>query len=179
MIEFEADDALASAAAQFLDRTCAVVIASPDKDLLQCVRPGVTTWARLRDKIYDEAGVVEKLGVPPALVPDYLALVGDTADGIPGVPKWGAKSAAAALSHFGGLEKIPRAEKLWDVKLRGLTALLEQLRSHEEQVLLYRTLATLREDVDLGLSFEEMQYRGTDEQALLAFSEELGVSIRG
>lgn len=179
MIEFEADDGLASAAAQFRGRTSGVVIASPDKDLLQCVRPGITTWDRLRDKTYDEAGVVEKLGVRPALVPDYLALVGDTADGIPGVPKWGAKSAATALSHFGGLEMIPREEDGWDIKMRGLPALLEQLKNHEEEVLLYRTLATLRSDVDLGVSFEDMRYRGADEDALSSLGEELGLAPRG
>lgn len=179
MVEFEADDALASAAAQFLGQTSGVVIASPDKDLLQCVRPGITTWDRLREKTYDEAAVVEKLGIVPALVPDYLALVGDTADGIPGVPKWGAKSAATALSHFGRLEKIPRDVESWDIKLRGLPALLEQLKSHEEDVLLYRTLATLREDVDLGVTFEELKYRGADEDALTSLSEELGATLRG
>lgn len=179
MIEFEADDALASAAAQFRSRANEVVIASPDKDLLQCVRPGVTTWDRLREKTYDEAGVVEKLGIVPALIPDYLALVGDTADGIPGVPKWGAKSAAATLSRFGSLERIPRDQLAWDIKLRGLPALLEQLKIHEEQVLLYRTLATLREDVDLGVGFDDMKYRGADESALASISEELGVAVRG
>jgi 5'-3' exonuclease len=179
MVEFEADDALASAAAQFLDRTSGVVIASPDKDLMQCVRPGVTTWDRLRQKTYDEAGVVEKLGVLPRLVPDYLALVGDTADGIPGVPKWGAKSAATALSHFGGLEMIPREVAAWDIKMRGLPALLEQLKGHEKEVLLYRTLATLRTDVDLQVTFEEMEYRGAHEEALASLSEELGLALPG
>ena len=179
MVEFEADDALASAAAQFRDRTSGVVIASPDKDLLQCVRPFVTTWDRLREKTYDEVGVVEKLGIVPARVPDYLALVGDTADGIPGVPKWGAKSAAAALSRFGSLENIPREVDAWDIKLRGLPTLLEQLRNHEEEVLLYRTLATLREDVDLGVTFEDMRYKGTDEEALTSLGAELGVLLRG
>lgn len=179
MVEFEADDALASAAAQFLERTSGVVIASPDKDLMQCVRPGVTTWDRLRQKTYDDAGVVQKLGVGPALVPDYLALVGDTADGIPGVPKWGAKSAATALSHFGRLEMIPRQAEGWDIKMRGLETLLEQLRNHEEEVLLYRTLATLRTDVDLGVSFDEMKYRGVDEEAFSSLSEELGLTLPG
>lgn len=179
MIEFEADDALASAAAQFLGCTRGVVIASPDKDLLQCIRPGITTWDRLREKTYDEAGVVEKLGIVPALVPDYLALVGDTADGIPGVPKWGAKSAATALSRYGSLENIPREVGAWDIKLRGLPALLEQLKSHEEEVLLYRTLATLREDVDLGVTFEDMRYNGADDDALASLGEELGAELRG
>lgn len=179
MIEFEADDALASAAVQFRDRVEDVVIASPDKDLLQCVNPGVVTWDRLRDRIYDERGVVEKMGVSPRLIPDYLALVGDTADGIPGVPRWGAKSAATALSHFGSLENIPRSHEAWDIKLRSLPALLDQLKAHEAEVLLYRTLATLRQDVDLGVPFEALEYRGPQGDSLASLSEELGTQLRG
>lgn len=178
MIEFEADDALASAAAQFFSEVTQVVIASPDKDLMQCVCEGVVTWDRMRERTYDEAGVQEKLGIKPRLVPDYLALVGDSADGIPGVPRWGAKSAALALSHYGHLEEIPRMAAAWDVKLRGLENLLKELRAHEEDVLLYRTLATLREDVDLGLSLEDLRYLGPDESALRLLSDELGTQLR-
>jgi 5'-3' exonuclease len=178
MVEFEADDALASAAAQFGSEVDQVVIASPDKDLMQCIRAGVVTWDRMRERIYDEIGVKEKLGVIPRLVPDYLALVGDSADGIPGVPRWGAKSAALALSRFGHLEEIPRTAAAWDVKLRGLESLLEELRTHEEEVLLYRTLATLREDVDLGQSLDDLRYRGPDEGALRLLSDELGTQLR-
>jgi 5'-3' exonuclease len=181
MIEFEADDGLATLAAQMLQRddVAEVVIASPDKDLMQCVRPGVVTWDRMRDRIYDEAGVEAKMGVGPELIPDYLALVGDTADGIPGVPRWGARSAATALSHFGHLEQIPRDPSVWDIKLRGLPALLQNLRERETEVLLYRTLATLRTDAPLGVTFEEMEFRGPDEVALGALGEELGVSLGG
>ncbi len=179
MVEFEADDALASLAARFRHRVDEVVIASPDKDLLQCVRPGVVTWDRMRDRTYDELGVVEKMGVLPRLIPDYLALVGDTADGIPGVPRWGAKSAGIALSHFGSLETIPRTAEAWDIKLRGLPALLEQLTSHEEEVLLYRTLATLRTDVELGVELEDLRYRGPRPELLAALGEELGAQLRG
>jgi 5'-3' exonuclease len=132
MIEFEADDGLASAAAQMIERPDVgeVIIASPDKDLMQCVRPGIRTWDRMRDRLYDAAQVKEKMGVPPELIPDNLALVGDTADGIPGVPRWGARSSATALSHFGHLEYIPRKVADWDIRLRGLPALLEQLADH-------------------------------------------------
>lgn len=181
MVEFEADDALASAAAQFGEHpeVSEIVIASPDKDLSQCVRPGVVMWDRLRDKTYDETGVLEKMGVPPSLIPDYLALVGDSADGIPGVPRWGAKSATATLNYYGHLEEIPRHPSNWNMKLRGLDGLLEELRAHEKEVLLYRTLATLRKDVPLGFSFEELLFQGPDVAALAAFSEELGVSLGG
>lgn len=178
MIEFEADDALASAASQWIEQVSEVVIASPDKDLMQCVRKGVVVWDRLRDRTYDEAAVRDKLGVPPHLVADYLALVGDSADGIPGVPRWGAKSAALALSRFGHLEGIPRAAAAWDIKLRGLESLLSELRAHENEVVLYRTLATLRVDVDLGLSIEDLLYEGPDEGALRALGDELGTQLR-
>jgi 5'-3' exonuclease len=179
MIEFEADDALASAAAQLRDRPelAEIVIASPDKDLRQCVGPKVRTWDRMRDVYYDEAGVIEKMGVPPHLVADYLALVGDSADGIPGVPRFGERSASAVLSHFGHLEAIPRDLEKWDLKIRGAKSLLEQLRAHEEEVLLYRRLATLREDVELGVGLEELEYKGPNQAALEQLSLELGVNL--
>lgn len=178
MVEFEADDALASAAAQFIDREDveSIVIASPDKDLMQCVRPGVTTWDRIRDKIYDEEGVVEKMGVSPRSIPDYLALVGDSADGIPGVPRWGARSAAVVLSRYHRLENIPRDVTQWDIQVRGAVALADQLSTHEEEVLLYRRLATLREDVPLPFSYEELSYSGPEPSALARLNEELGGS---
>lgn len=178
MVEFEADDALASAAAQFIDREDveSIVIASPDKDLMQCVRRGVTTWDRIRDKIYDEEGVVEKMGVSPRSIPDYLALVGDSADGIPGVPRWGARSAAVVLSRYHRLENIPRDVTQWDIQVRGAVALADQLSTHEEEVLLYRRLATLREDVPLPFSYEELSYSGPEPSALARLNEELGGS---
>lgn len=179
MVEFEADDALASAAAQFRERPdlLEVVIASPDKDLRQCVTAKVHTWDRMRDLRYDVEGVLEKMGVLPHLVPDYLALVGDSADGIPGVPRFGARSAATLLSHFGHIEDIPRDVAAWDLKVRGAKSLVEQLRSHEEQVILYRKLATLRNDVDLGVNFEDLKYEGPREATLRALSEQLGVQL--
>lgn len=181
MVEFEADDGLASAAHAMSARPEVeeVIIASPDKDLMQCVRPGIRTWDRMRDRYYDEAGVEEKMGVKPELIPDYLALVGDTADGIPGVPRWGARSAATALGHFGHLEAIPRKKEEWDIPLRGLPGLLEQLSAHEEQVLLYRTLATLRIDAPLGVTWDEMEYRGPDLAQIDELGAQLGVTLRG
>lgn len=178
MVEFEADDALASLAAQMAGREDVerIVIASPDKDLMQCVRTGVTTWDRIRDKNYDEAGVIEKMGVPPASIPDYLALVGDTADGIPGVPRWGARSAALVLSRYGKLESIPRDAATWDIKVRGAAALVEQLKGLEEEVLLYRKLAVLREDVPLGVELEELKYGGVHSDQLQSLELELGAA---
>jgi 5'-3' exonuclease len=110
-------------------------------------------------------------------VPDYLALVGDSADGIPGVPRFGARSTAAVLSRWKHLEDIPRDLSAWDIKVRGASSLLEQLRAHEDEVLLYRRLATLREDVDLPVSFEEMLYAGPKEDEVALLSEELGARL--
>jgi 5'-3' exonuclease len=163
MVEFEADDALATAAAHLNadPRVERVVICSPDKDLLQCVRGArVVCWDRQRERVYDEAGVIEKLGVPPALVPDYLALVGDTADGIPGIPRWGKASAARVLAHCGGLEAIPRDAALLGAKVRGAEGLLATFDAAREQALLYRRLATLRTDVPIDDSLETLAYRG-------------------
>lgn len=179
MIEFEADDGLATAAARFaLDQEVErIVIASPDKDLMQCVGGKVSTWDRMRDKHYDRASVIEKMGVAPELVPDYLALVGDSADGIPGVPRWGARSAAAVLSRYGALEGIPRDASAWDIKVRGAAALSLSLREHEPEVLLYRTLATLRTDAPFSHSLEDLRYAGVDALCLENLSKRLGVNL--
>jgi 5'-3' exonuclease len=126
MIDFEADDALATAAARFADdsRITQVRIASPDKDFCQCVRADRVVLYNRKDKLVtDEAAAIERLGVSPALVPAYLALVGDSADGIPGVAKWGEKSAAAVLTRYGSIEAIPRNASQWDVRVRGAAAL--------------------------------------------------------
>src|SRR5690606_37443164 len=116
------------------------------------------SWDRIRDRRMDAAGVHEKFGVEPASIPDYLALVGDTADGIPGVPRWGAKGAAQALARYKHLEQIPKREAEWDVKLRGLTTLLANLAEHWDAVLLYRQLATLRVDVPLPETLDDLAY---------------------
>lgn len=176
MIEFEADDALATAAARFAEdaRVEQVVICSPDKDLAQCVSgERVVCVDRMRERVLGEAQVIEKFGVPPASIPDYLALVGDSADGIPGVPRWGKKSAAALLAAYGRLEAIPLDDTEWPVRLRGSRALAQELREHFEQALLYRTLATLRVDVPLRESLDELRYRGADRAKLEAACEEL------
>jgi 5'-3' exonuclease len=163
MIEFEADDAIATAAARFCDEPSLekIVICSPDKDLTQCVRgERVVTSDRQRGVTLDESGVVAKFGVPPQSIPDYLALVGDTADGIPGVPRWGARSAATVLARYGHLESIPAQARDWDVKVRGAVALASGLSAMREEAVLYRTLATLRVDVPLTESLSDLEWRG-------------------
>jgi len=133
----------------------------------------VVCWDRMRDRVYAEADVVEKFGVLPASIPDYLALVGDTADGIPGVPRWGKKTAAALLSQYGHLESIPRDDALWQVKIRGSRALAAELAQHYPLALLYRQLATLRGDVPLATSLDELRYRGPDLAGLRDICEEV------
>src|SRR6187551_1953373 len=163
MVEFEADDALATAAARFAQaaEVDQVLIASPDKDLAQCVvGTRVVCLDRMRKKLLDEAGVSEKFGVTPAQIPDYLALVGDTADGIPGVPRWGAKSAASVLAEYVHLEDIPASAREWRVKPRGADVLAQNLAARRELSLLYRRLATLRRDVPLGEGLAELRWRG-------------------
>jgi 5'-3' exonuclease len=170
MVEFEADDALASAAQRFLSEPGMeqVVLCSPDKDLMQCVQgERIVVWDRLRKKVYDEAAVFAKFGVGPASIPDYLALVGDTADGIPGLPGWGAKSAAVVLAEYHQLENIPADARQWSVKPRGASLLAATLNERRADALLYRTLATLRRDVPLGEGLAALRPHAP-EPALLA-----------
>lgn len=177
MVEFECDDALATFAARAeADRAVEqVVICSPDKDLAQCIRGSrVVCYDRMRRRVLDEAGVVEKFGIGPASIPDWLALVGDDADGIPGVPRWGAKSASAVLAHYGHLEAIPDEASQWQVKVRGAEALAESLRHHRIEVALYRRLATLRTDVPLAEQVADLEWRGARREALAQLSIEIG-----
>ena len=177
MIEFEADDALATAVARWRDDPAIeqIIICSPDKDLTQVVYgTRVVTRNRLRDQTYDEAGVRAKFGVPPASIPDYLALVGDSADGIPGVPRWGAKSAAAALSHYGTVDEIPGEAARWAVAVRGKQALAENLRAAAEDVRLYRLLTTLRQDVPLAEKLTDLAWEGVPRAEFLALCSRLG-----
>jgi 5'-3' exonuclease len=179
MIEFEADDGLASAARLFrsLPEVSKVTIASPDKDLMQLVDEKVVTWDRLREKEYDRSAVLAKFGVEPESIPDYLALVGDTADGILGVPRWGARSAGLILAHYRHLEHIPPDESQWQVRVRGAAALAQSLRDHQQEVMLYRKLATLRDDVDLGLSVSDLAYQGVWAEELSRLEAELGLKF--
>ena len=167
MVEFEADDALASAAIRFQDEPDVdqVVICSPDKDLAQLVSGRrVVCWDRRRDIEYDEVTVIEKYGVPPASIPDWLALVGDSADGYPGVPSWGAKSASAVLYKFGHLEAIPDDHFQWGLPAGRALRLAENLRANKEEAFLYRRLATLRRDVPLEQSLNDLEWCGAHER---------------
>jgi 5'-3' exonuclease len=138
-----------------------VFICTPDKDLAQCVRrTRVVQMDRRTRTIRDEAGVIAKFGVPPASIPDYLALVGDAADGYPGLPGWGAKSAAAVLAKFGHLESIPEDWQTWSVNAASPARLAKTLAAERERALLFRTLATLRTDVPLFESVEELRWQG-------------------
>ena len=179
MREFEADDALATAAARFADLPGVeqVVICSPDKDVAQCVRGRrVVMFDRRKRKVFDESGILEKFGVLPSSIPDYLALVGDSADGIPGVPRFGAKSSAALLHRYGSIDDIPDDESTWDVTVRGAASLARNLRAAREDARLYRRLATLRTDVPLAESLEQLRYTGPDRAELDSLCEEIGLS---
>jgi 5'-3' exonuclease len=177
MIEFEADDALATAARALAadPRIEKVIICSPDKDLAQCVQAErVVCRDRARDKWLDEAGVRDKFGVSPGCIPDLLALVGDTADGIPGVPRWGMLSAATLLARYGALERIPLDHSSWDVQVRGAAALAQSLRLHQAEAALYKRLATLRLDVPVDAALEVLEWRGAQREALERLCAEIG-----
>jgi 5'-3' exonuclease len=175
MREHEADDALASAAVQFADQVDQVRILTPDKDLGQVVAgQRIVQVDRLRDKHYDADGVRGRLGVDPASVPDLLALVGDTADGIPGLKGFGKVGAATVLTRYGHLEAIPADAGDWDVDVRGAARLAATLVDQREQALLYRELATLATDLALGTSFEDLAWRGADRTAWTAWCEQVG-----
>lgn len=177
MVEFEADDAIATAAMRFKDQPGVdqVVICSPDKDLTQLVSgQQVVCWDRRREIIYDETAVVEKYGVLPASIPDYLALVGDSADGIPGIPTWGAKSTAALLSQFKHIEAIPEDIAAWEMNPGRARKLAENLAAHRSEASLYRQLATLRTDVPLEEQLSDLEWRGAHPE-FRGFCAELGV----
>jgi 5'-3' exonuclease len=143
--------------------------------MAQCVTgTRVVCWDRLRNTWLDEAGVLTKFGIRPESIPDYLALVGDTADGIPGVPRWGAKSASSVLAQYVHLEHIPSDARAWSVKVRGADALSKSLEERREASLLYRQLATLRCDVPLAESLSDLAWRGPDEAELTRLCGELG-----
>jgi 5'-3' exonuclease len=163
MVEVEADDALGSAAARAaLDpRVDQVIICTPDKDLAQCVRGArVVQLDRVRRTTRDEAGVVARFGVPPASIPDYLALVGDTSDGFPGLTGWGAKSTATVLARFGHLEAIPEDHRQWDLQVARAASLAATLRRDRDLAFLFRRLATLRTDLPLFESVDELAWQG-------------------
>lgn len=168
MIEFEADDALASAAAAAAadPNVRQVVICSPDKDLAQCVEDRrVIQWDRRTGQYRDADGVAEHFGVAPAQIPDWLALVGDSADGFPGLPGWGARSAAAVLAEYGSIDAIPDAPEAWSVRVRGAARLAGALADGRESAQLFRTLARLRVDVPvLPDGIAALRWRGATDR---------------
>jgi 5'-3' exonuclease len=168
MVEFEADDALAAGAARAAEDPAVerVIICTPDKDLSQCVRgTRVVQMDRRTRTIRDEAGVIAKFGVPPVSIPDYLALVGDAADGYPGLPGWGAKSAGAVLARFGRLEAIPGDWRDWHVNAGKAAALAATFARERDRAFLFRTLATLRTDIALFDSIDELRWNGANPAA--------------
>jgi 5'-3' exonuclease len=178
MVEFEADDGLAAAAVRFADHPDVerVVILSPDKDMAQCVREDgrVVTYDRRAGRFYDADGVAEKFGVRPASIPDYLALVGDAADGFPGLPGWGARSAATVLARYPHLEDIPDSVGAWDLKVRGAASLARTLAEQRADARLFRELATLRTDAPiLQTDPEQLRWRGVDRAAFEAMAARL------
>ena len=179
MVEFEADDALASAARLFAGEPGVeqVVVCSPDKDLAQIVEGHrIVCLDRRRNTTLDAPGVCAKFGVGPASIPDYLALVGDSADGIPGIPRWGSKTSARVLRHYGHLEQIPEDASEWDVDVRGAEGAAASLALRREDALFYRDLATLRLDVPIGETLAEVKWRGVPRQRFREFCTDLGLS---
>lgn len=172
LVEFEADDGIATAALRWVDDVDKVVILSPDKDLMQCVvGDRIVSYNRREEKELDEAAVIEKFGIPPVSIPDYLALVGDTADGVPGIPGWGAKSTSTVLARYGRLERIPTSHDQWDVTVRGAARLSANLEAARDDALLYRALTTLRRDVPLEESLDDLEWRGVDQESYLALCD--------
>ncbi|MDA8203258.1 MAG: flap endonuclease [Chloroflexi bacterium] len=178
MVEFEADDALATAAARWADARGVdrIVILSPDKDLAQCVRPDgrVVAFDRRRERWIDADAVRAKFGVDPESIPDWLALVGDAADGFPGLRGWGTASAAAILSRYRHLEAIPPDGRDWGVPLRNATVLAATLRDCRAEAELYRELATLRCDVPLTESLDDLAWRGVPREPFSRLVATLG-----
>ncbi|HEY4013963.1 MAG TPA: 5'-3' exonuclease H3TH domain-containing protein [Polyangiaceae bacterium] len=175
MDAWEADDALATAAARYGSEVEQVRIMTPDKDLGQCLRgERVVQVDRMRNRIIDEGALLATVGIAPTSVPDFLALVGDTADGIPGLPGFGKKTAATLLHAYGHLEKIPERASDWGPKVRGADVLAATLLEHREEALLYRHLATLVETVPLRESLDDLRWRGVAADSFEAWCKETG-----
>jgi 5'-3' exonuclease len=177
MVEFEADDALAAAAARAAAdrRVDQVVVCTPDKDLAQCVRGDrIVQLDRRTREFRDESAVRQKFGVPPASIPDWLALVGDRADGYPGLPGWGAMSAATVLARYQHLERIPKLATEWDVSVRGATRLATTLTEQRDRARLFRELATLRADAPIGADVDALRWTGPHAE-FAVWSERFGM----
>jgi 5'-3' exonuclease len=179
MVEFEADDAIATATARWGDAPGMeqVVICSPDKDMTQLVRGGrVVCLDRRRRTVMEEAGVHEKFGVWPASIPDYLALVGDSADGIPGIPRWGAKTTALVLDRYHHIEQVPDDWNDWEVSPRGGKAVAASLAERRGDAMLYKELATLRLDVPISEDLERLEWQGAPKDEYQSLCAELGLT---
>jgi 5'-3' exonuclease len=178
MIEWEADDALGTAAARWADERSVerIVIMTPDKDMSQCVREDgrVVMFDRRKRALIDADGVRARFGVSPESIPDFLALVGDSADGYPGIPGWGKVSAATVLSRYGHLEEIPASASHWDLAIRGGSTLAASLRDHIRDAFLFRELATLVTDVPLPETLEDLRWRGAHRAGFTALADRLG-----
>jgi 5'-3' exonuclease len=185
MVEYEADDAIAAAALRFVadERVERILVCTPDKDMAQLVRDDrIVLWDRRRGITYDDAGVRAKWGVPPASIPDWLAVVGDSSDGYPGIPGWGAKGAAAVLARYGHLEGVPQRASSWEVPGVGggrAMSLAASLRDHWREAMLYRDLARLRTAED-GVAVrqtdpDELRWDGAPRAEWEAFCEEWGL----
>ena len=173
--EFEADDAIAAAAVRWVEDVDQVVILTPDKDLSQVVvGDRIVAFDRMRQRLLDEDRVWEKFGVGPESIPDYLALVGDSADGIPGIPGWGAKSSSALLAAYRRLEMIPVSAADWTVAVRGAEKLAANLAKNRELAFLYRELTTLRLDVPIAEELSDLEWKGARRGPLLELCAELG-----
>lgn len=176
MYDYEADDALATGARRWVDDVDEVVIMTPDKDLSQLYGdPRIRGYNRRQGSFIDRDTVVEKFGVEPESIPDYLGLVGDAADGLPGLPGWGAKSSGIILARYSHLEEIPLDATLWDVKVRGADKLAATLVEQMGEALLYRFLAHLRTDVPLPDSLADLEWKGVPRERYEAFCDELGL----
>jgi 5'-3' exonuclease len=174
-IEFEADDAIAAAAIRWVEDVEQVVIATPDKDLNQLViGDKIVTYNRREQKILDEEAVVEKFGIHPESIPDYLALVGDTADGVPGLPGWGAKSASIVLARYPRLELIPESSADWEVAVRGADKLAATLSENRDLAHMYRELTTLRLDVPIEETLADLEWRGVPRPRFEQFCASVG-----
>ncbi len=177
MMDFEADDAMATGAHRFSPLVDRVILLSPDKDLTQCVSERrIVTFDRRKNQMLDADGVKAKFGVEPASIPDYLALVGDAADGIPGIPAWGAKSSSTVLGHYKHLENIPMDPVEWKVKVRGAARLARNLKERMEDAFLYRELATLSRNAPVSWTLEEIAWKGVIRDEYRSLCAELGFS---
>jgi len=177
MYDHETDDALATAATRWADEVDRVVVHSPDKDMYQLYgHPNVDGYDRRKRQFISAKSVVEKFGVSAGSIADYLALVGDAADGYPGLAGWGAKSSSTLLARYGRIEDIPDDEGLWDVTVRSAERLAATLSEHRAEAMLYKDLATLRRDVPLEETLDQLEWRGVPQERFVAFCDRYGFS---